>query len=317
MINLISENAESEGESLLDKDNLKALRLKKDDLIDIKEVLQQRLSPHISLDRFYFFNMFNKFFDEFGAVIDYDKFVDKLMTHPFLLSPRAMLEYRFTLGSAKETADICGEYGQDEFIEYLTIDASLSTFHNSTQLIENLRTIAILRGVSWIGKSDSDRFRFEYYQKNPIPINPISENAESERESLIDKDNLEASRLKKDDLIGVKEVLEQCLEQCLPPHISLDMFYFFNMFNKKFDEFGAVIDYDQFVDKLMTHPFILRPRARLEYGFTLGSAKETTDICGEYGQDEFVEYLTADASLSTFQNSTQLVENLRTIASNY
>ncbi|KAL6287412.1 hypothetical protein ACE6H2_011802 [Prunus campanulata] len=133
----------------------------------------------------------------------------------------------------------------------------------------------------------------------------------------MDKDNLEASRLKNDDLIGVKEVLEQCLEQRLPQHISLDRFYFFNMFNKIFDEFGAVIDYDQFVDKLMTHPFLLSHRVRLEYEFTLGSAKETVDICGEYGQDEFVEYLITDASLSTFQNSIQLIENLRTLASNY
>ncbi|KAL6287411.1 hypothetical protein ACE6H2_011801 [Prunus campanulata] len=126
----------------MDKDTLEASRLKKDDLIGVTEVLEQRLPPYISLDRFYFFNMFNKFFDEFDIVIDYDKFVDKLMTHPFLLSPRAMLEYRFTLESAKGTADICGKYGQDEFVKYLTIDASLSTFHNSTQLIENLRTIA-------------------------------------------------------------------------------------------------------------------------------------------------------------------------------
>ncbi|KAH0984140.1 hypothetical protein GBA52_011317 [Prunus armeniaca] len=105
-------------------------------------------------------------------------------------------------------------------------------------------------------------------------------------ESLMDNDNFEALRLKKDDLIGVKEVLEQCLKQCLPPHISLDKFYFFNMFNTFFDEFVVGIDDDQFVDKLITHPFLLSPRTRLEYGFTLGFAKETADICGgDYGKN--------------------------------
>ena len=34
------------------------------------------------------------------------------------------------------------------------------------------------RGASWIGKSDSDRFRSEYFQKNPAPTNPNSVNAE-------------------------------------------------------------------------------------------------------------------------------------------
>lgn len=75
-------------------------------------------------------------------------------------------------------------------------------------------------------------------------------------------------------------------------------------------------------DKLITYPFLLSPRARLEYGFALGSAKETADICGgeyggDYGKNEFLDYLNNDASLSTFQNWTQLIENLRTLASNY
>lgn len=90
------------------------------------------------------------------------------------------------------------------------------------------------------------------------------------------------------------------------------------MFNKFFDEFVVGIDDDRFVDKLITHPFLLSPRARLEYGFTLGSAKETANICGgDYGKNEFIDYLNNDASLNTFQDWTQLIENLRTLASNY